>query len=88
MTLEEQIRAARAESSINVARRRTAALPAKHQDRGMSALLKALLAIAAIIVIVGGLWMVVASAYRAQHCIYLMGHWLSVERTTNPLFCQ
>ena len=26
--------------------------------------------------------------YRSQHCVLLFGHWLSVERTTVPLFCQ
>lgn len=29
-----------------------------------------------------------AAAYRQQHCILVFGHWLSVENTTNPAYCQ
>lgn len=29
-----------------------------------------------------------AAAYRQQHCILVLGHWLSVEKTTNPAYCQ
>jgi hypothetical protein len=37
----------------------------------------------------GGVALYVAVAvYRQQHCIYLLGHWLSLERTTFPLVCQ
>lgn len=41
--------------------------------------------------ILGGMWLgwiVMANSYRQQHCIYLLGLWLSVERMTNPMFCQ
>lgn len=34
------------------------------------------------------LWTGLAAVYRQQHCILLFGHWVSVERTTIPLFCQ
>lgn len=89
MTLEDRIKDRWAEYSADQARRRaTEAARTKRDAGGMSPLLKALLAMAAVIVIVAGAWTVVASAYRAQHCIYLLGHWVSIERTTNPLFCQ
>ena len=47
-----------------------------------------LLTLAVIAGLSWGGWYVAASAYRAQHCVLFLGHWLSVERATNPLFCQ
>jgi hypothetical protein len=90
MTIEEQIKDRWAEYSADEAKRRAAEVVRSKRDArgGMSPMLKALLALAAAIVIMAGVWTAVASAYRSQHCIYLLGHWLSVERTTNPLFCQ
>lgn len=38
--------------------------------------------------LVWGGFELVAGFYRQQHCVLLFGHWLSVEKTTNPLFCQ
>jgi hypothetical protein len=35
-----------------------------------------------------GAYALVAHVYRQQHCVLVFGHWLSVERTTIPLFCQ
>lgn len=29
-----------------------------------------------------------AAAYRRDHCILVLGHWLSIENTTNPAYCQ
>jgi hypothetical protein len=44
------------------------------------------LAALAVIAFIG--WTVIAGIYRSQNCIYIFGHWLSVHRTTIPLFCQ
>ena len=44
------------------------------------------LAAVAVIVFIG--WYVAAGVYRSQHCIYILGHWVEMSRTVNPLFCQ
>jgi hypothetical protein len=54
----------------------------------LPSLLRWLIGMAAAIVIAWGGWAFLAGTYRAQHCVLLFGHWLSVEQTTNRLFCQ
>jgi hypothetical protein len=43
---------------------------------------------AVVVALAWGGWTLAASLYRQQHCIYVLGHWLSIERTTVPMFCQ
>lgn len=47
-----------------------------------------LVRVAAFCVIAWVVRLVVAGEYRRTHCIELLGHWLSIERTTNKLFCD
>lgn len=41
-----------------------------------------------VAVIFGAFCYAVVSWHRANHCIYIMGHWVHVIGTPNPLFCQ
>lgn len=41
-----------------------------------------------VAVIFGAFCYAVASWHRANHCIYIMGHWIHIVGTPNPLFCQ
>lgn len=57
-----------------------------------------ILIVSSIIVICWLGWAAAAYAYRQQHCVYLLGHWLDIAGTTTPalmiggqpikLFCQ
>lgn len=50
--------------------------------------MKILIALGLIVGLGFGAFSVAAAAYRSQHCVYLFGHWLSLERTTISVFCQ
>lgn len=50
--------------------------------------MKLLLCLAILAGLGWGGFAVAAGAYRAQNCVLIMGHWLSLNKTTNPLFCQ
>ena len=40
-----------------------------------------------VVLIVG--WLVAASVYRSDHCIYFLGHWIEMTHpASNWLFCQ
>ena len=41
------------------------------------------LAAVAVIVFIG--WYVAAGVYRSQHCIYILGHWVEMSRTGQPV---
>ena len=44
------------------------------------------LAVAAVCLF--GVWALAAHLYRQSHCVYLLGHWISLGQTTIPTFCQ
>ena len=49
-------------------------------ERGLPCLL--------IVVLIVG-WLVAASVYRSDHCIYFLGHWIEMTHpASNWLFCQ
>jgi hypothetical protein len=58
-------------------------------DRGFLAGMLSLCVVLALVAgLVAGGFQIAAHAYRQQHCILILGHWVSVERTTLPMFCQ
>lgn len=48
----------------------------------------AVIALAVLVGCLWGVWYIAATAYRSQNCIYLFGHWISIHRYTNKMFCQ
>lgn len=51
---------------------------------------RALVGLAIIGGLVYGGWSIAAANYRAQHCVLILGHWLSIDPSgrTIKAFCQ